>query len=35
MKKMMGKGKTISAYTDEKTELRVNEMAQQEQRKAA
>ena len=31
----MGKGKTISAYTDEKTALRVNEMTQQEQRKAA
>ncbi len=30
-----GKGKTISAYTDEKTAVRVNEMAQQEQRKAA
>jgi hypothetical protein len=43
MRKMMGtektgytgKGKTISAYTDEKTAARVNEMAQQEQRKAA
>jgi hypothetical protein len=43
MRKMMGtektvhtrKGKTISAYTDEKTAVRVNEMAQQEQRKAA
>ena len=31
----MGKGKTISAYTDEKTALRVNEMTQQEQHKAA
>ncbi len=27
----MGKGKTISAYTDEKTALRVNEAAQQAQ----
>jgi glycerate kinase len=41
MRKMMGtevstgKGKTISAYTDEKTAVRVNEMAKQEQRKAA